>query len=324
MGVPLAALSSLTLRKVLSNPTILNGKNMTYWDHYLIPSTIDEALSILTKANGNARVIAGGTDLFLDLRQGRHPRIGTLVDITGIPELGEIQLKQTELFVGSAVTHRQILENPHLKEHARCLIEACSLIAGPQVRNVATIGGNVAHALPAADGSVALLALGAEAEIASYEGRRWVKVEDLFLGPGEPSFDPKREVLLRFRLPFQKPNERSAFHRVMRPQGVAIAILNMALWVRLYQDHQIDDIRIAVGPAGPVPFRALETEAFLRGTRAEQSRITEAIVVLQAEAKVRTSSHRATREYRKHLLGVLFTHLIQQILDQDSRGEQES
>ena len=287
---------------------------MTYWDHYLLPKTIDEALSYLNGAAGTARVISGGTDLLLDLRQGRHPPVGTLVDVTGIMELRDIQLEQSELFLGSAVTHREIIENSLLLEHARCLVEACGLIGGPQVRNVATIGGNVAHALPAADGSIALLALDAEAEIASAEGRRWVRVEDLFLGPGEAAFDSREEILVRFRLPLRCDNEKSAFHRIMRPQGVAIAILNMALWVRHDPVDTIVDIRLAVGPAGPKPFRARETEDHLRGNLMNGEIFQEAVEILQNEAKVRTSPHRATKGYRKHLLGFLLSQVYGQIV----------
>ena len=283
---------------------------MKYWDHYLLPKTIDEALSYLKSAAGSGRVISGGTDLLLDLRQGRHPPQGTLVDVTRIAELRSLRRRQSMIFLGSALTHREIIENSLLREHAGCLVEACSLIGGPQVRNVATIGGNVAHALPAADGTIALLALDAEAEIASVEGRRWQRVEDLFLGPGKAAFDSREEILVQFRFPVSDANEKSTFHRVMRPQGVAIAILNMALWVQLNEQRVIQDLRLAVGPAGPKPFRARETEDHLRGNSLNEKNFQEAVEILQGEAKVRTSSHRATKEYRELLLGVIFHQVL--------------
>jgi CO/xanthine dehydrogenase FAD-binding subunit len=91
----------------------------------------------------------------------------------------------------------------------------------------------------------------------------------------------------------------------MRPQGVAIAILNMALWVKLDERKSIEDIRLAVGPAGPKPFRARETETYLKERIIHKELIQEAVVILQKEAKVRTSAHRATKDYREHLLGIL-------------------
>ncbi|MCK5645263.1 MAG: FAD binding domain-containing protein [Anaerolineales bacterium] len=278
---------------------------MKIWNQYLLPKTIDTAMSLLLEHEGYARLIAGGTDLLLDIQQGRHDPIDTLIDITHIPELQQITIEEDQILLGSAVTHSTILENQDLQENTRCLVQACSGIGGSQVRNVATIGGNVAHALPAGDGSIALLALNAEARIISKDGERWELMENLFTGPGIPSFDPCKELLACFRFSIPKRNERTAFHRVMRPQGVAIAILNMAIWMQEADEGIVENIRIAVGPAGPVPFRARQTEDFLRGHQLKEDVIAQASEILRAEAKLRTSRHRATKEYRKHLLGYL-------------------
>jgi CO/xanthine dehydrogenase FAD-binding subunit len=283
---------------------------MEYWKNYLLPNTVNEAISGLLHAPGMARVIAGGTDLLLDIRQGRSPQVDTLVDVSRIPEMRDIHSDASGIYLGAAVTHKEIIKSSLLHEHATCLVQACSLIGGPQVRNVATIGGNVAHALPAGDGTIALLALDAEVEIASEQGRSWMRVEDLFLGPGEVVFDRSKEILVRFRIPNPGAGEKSRFLRVMRPQGVAIAILNMALWMRLSEDRVIEDLRLGVGPAGPQPFRARMTEKTLRGLSLNPGTLSTAIEKLQMEAKVRTSSHRATKEYREHLLGILLTKLL--------------
>lgn len=286
---------------------------MKCWNHYLLPNTVDEALSLLSQASGGARLIAGGTDLLLDIRQRRHPFVDTLVDVTRIPELRMIQSDSSGIYLGSAVTHREIIECSLLQENAACLVQACSLIGGPQVRNVATLGGNVAHALPAGDGTIALLALDAEAEIASSEDRRWQKVEDLFLGPGEVVFDRSKEILIRFRLPFLGEGEKTAFHRIMRPQGVAIAILNMALCVRATGEGLIEDMRLALGPAGPRPLRARKAEDVLRGSFVSQEMFSLAIDALHKEVSFRTSPHRATKEYREHILAHVLAKLFELI-----------
>lgn len=285
--------------------------HMASWEHYLRPRTVDEALAILAEADGAARIVAGGTDLLLDLQQGREPPVLALVDITDIPELQAIATVEDEIYLGAAVTHTTIVDDPILTENAACLVEACRLIGGPQVRNVATIGGNVAHALPAADGTIALLALDAQAEIASSGGRRWVKLEQLFRGPGEPTFDRVREILVGFRLKKRLPGETSAFRRIMRPQGVAIAILNMAAWLRKPPGSIVEDVRLAVGPAGPRPVRARQTEEFLRGRDIGADVLAEATEVLLEEVQLRTSPHRATSEYRKHLVGILLRRTIE-------------
>jgi carbon-monoxide dehydrogenase medium subunit len=288
---------------------------MKLWNQYHLPVTIEEAISLLQEHEGNARLIAGGSDLLLDIQQGRHPPVESLVDITAIPELQQIDIEDDEIHLGSGVTHKMILESELLRENAACLQQACAGIGGSQVRNVATIGGNVAHALPAGDGSIALLALDAKAKIISEEGERWEKMEDLFNGPGIPSFDPRHELLGSFRFPLRNEIERSAFHRVMRPQGVAIAILNMAIWIQMEEGGICDDVRIAVGPAGPVPFRARQTEEYLRGREIDEVVITTATEILQKESKLRTSKHRATKEYRRHLLGYLLRTVMNKLSD---------
>jgi CO/xanthine dehydrogenase FAD-binding subunit len=278
---------------------------MAYWNHYFLPATVEEALGYLKCAVGNARIVAGGTDLLLDIQQGRRPQVEALVDISEISDLRQIEKTSDHLRVGAAVTHAQIVDHPLLQKHAQCLVEACALIGGAQVRNVATIGGNVAHALPAGDGSIALLALDARAEVANSEGRRWMPMEELFLGPGVPSFDPTQEILLRFEFDLLREGERTSFRRVMRPQGVAIAILNMAIWSAQKPSGEIQDLRMAVGPAGKIPLRARRTEEFLIGRVLSEDVVSEAVEVLRGETHLRTSPHRATEAYRKHLLQVL-------------------
>jgi CO/xanthine dehydrogenase FAD-binding subunit len=277
---------------------------MPLWKEYLQPSTVDEVLQALRDSPRSTAVIAGGTDLLLDLEQGRHPPVETLIDVTQIDEMTEVRLEDTHIFIGAAVLLRTIVQNPLLQFHATCLVEGCGLIGGPQIRNVATLGGNVAHALPAADGTIALMAMDAQAQLASSEGREWKPLSDLFAGPGRTSFDRRKTILVGFRLPLKKPGEVSAFQRVMRPQGVAIAILNMAAWLSGTED-QIHDARLAVGPGGPRPFRAFQTEQFLKTREMDDKTLDQATEVLLEEIQLRTSAHRATEAYRRHLVGVL-------------------
>lgn len=292
---------------------------MNYWDQYLLPKSINEALAMLHEGDGNAKVIAGGTDLLLDILQKRHPAVEVLIDITQIPEMRVIEHENDRIYVGGGATHNEIMANPLLQQNAQCLVQASSLIGGNQVRNVATIGGNVAHALPAGDGSIALLALDAEAEIASRASRRWIALEDLFLGPRKPAFDSHKEILVRFRFPLLEAGESTIFQRVMRPQGMAIAILNMATWMRKSVEGIIEDIRIAIGPAGPKPLRARKTEESFRGKEVNEETLSEAVIALLEEVRLRTSPHRATRAYREHLLSVLLGRQFEHVGPQRGR-----
>jgi len=277
---------------------------MSTWKEYFVAQTVEGALSALSQSEGEARPIAGGTDLLLDLQQRRCPPVHTLVDITQIPEMSLIEERQAEIFIGAGVPLNQLIASSLVKEHAQALIDAAKLIGGPQVRNTATLGGNVAHALPAADGTIAMLAFDAIAEIAGLQNRNRTPLGDLFIGPGKSALNFRKEILVGFYLPKRLPGSASAFQRVMRPQGVAIAILNLAVWLERMGEI-IRDIHISVGPAGPTPFRARLAEAELRGKTLRPHTITGALEALLTEAHFRTSPHRATEAYRRQMAEVL-------------------
>ncbi len=283
---------------------------MPIWKNYHLATDISDALAALENTPGTARCVAGGTDLLLDLQQGRQAPVETLVDVTNIPELTALELRENKLFIGAAVPLNQIVQSPLVKIHAQALSEACGLIGGPQVRNTASLGGNVAHALPAADGAIALVALQAEAEVASKEGHRIIPILDLYAGPGRSTLDLRKDLLVGFHLDLKNAAQASVHRRVMRPQGVAIAILNIAVWLSRYDDH-IAETHIAIGPAGPIPLRARNTEAFLNGKFISKEVILQAKAVLLNEARFRTSQHRATAEYRQRLSSVLFEETLQ-------------
>ncbi len=292
---------------------------MQHWHRYHIAFSVPDALEALATAPGPARVIGGGTDLLLDIAQGRHAPVHTLVDITRIPELTVIEQRADSLYIGAAVPLSRIVTAPLVVHHAWALAQACALIGGPQVRHVATLGGNVVHALPAADGAIALIALDAEAEIADRQGRRRQRVVDLYRGPGRSALDPQGELLVGFHLPLRRDGQASAFRRVMRPQGVAIAILNMAVWLER-RDDVITAVRMAVGPAGPIPRRLTLTEQSLRGGAPTEAVLAEALTALLAEAHFRTSPHRSSAAYRRHLAAVLLRETVMAAWDEAGRA----
>ena len=275
---------------------------MSFWQNYHLAQSVDDALQTLVSAPGEAMLIGGGTDLLLDLQQGRHQPVHTLVDVTEIPELTALEIRNGELFIGAGIPHRKIVDSPLVNEHAQGLTEASGLIGGPQVRNTATLGGNVAHALPAADGTIALMALDAQAEVAGLSGRRRVPLSEIFVSPGKNSLDD--ELLVGFYLHLKKANKASAFKRVMRPQGVAIAILNLGVWLQRDED-KIANVRIAVGPSGPVPRRMTQAEKVLQNSPLTEEYIALAFDAILDQANFRTSRHRSTSEYRQHVVGVL-------------------
>jgi CO/xanthine dehydrogenase FAD-binding subunit len=277
---------------------------MNLWQDYLRPKSVEEALAGLTSAPGPACPIAGGTDLLLDIQQGRRPPLHTLVDLNTIPEMTIVEIRSDRLFIGAAVPLSHIVASELIQEHAQALIEAAQLVGGPQIRNAATLGGNVVHALPAADGTIALIVLGAQAELADLQGRRLVPVINLFLGPGKSRVDSERELLVGFYLPLRKAHQASAFRRIMRAQGIALPILNVSVWLER-KSKFIQDVRIAVGPGGPVPWRADLAEGSLRGHAFNSLAMERARQAVLKQVGFRTSAYRASAEYRAHLVGML-------------------
>ena len=283
---------------------------MNLWQNYIRPKNLNEAMDAFATAPRPLLPVAGGTDLLLDLQQGRHSPVQTLVDVTSIAEMTLLEQRGDELFIGASVPVNRIATSPEVAHHAQALTEACDLIAGPQVRNVATLGGNVAHALPAADGTIALLSLNAQVEVASTTGTRRIPFKELFLGPGKSSLKHGEELIVGFHLPLSTSHQASCFKRIMRPQGVALPILNCAVWLERENDA-INDIRIAVGPGGGTPFRATQAENTLRGHPLNETTFESALEALLAQAQFRTSARRASADYRRHIVNGLFKDVIE-------------
>ncbi len=301
---------------------------MALWTNYHQPATIEEGLAYLAQHEGEARVVSGGTDLLLEMQQGHKPPVAALVDVTGIAEMMAVRVENGRIHLGAAVTHTQIVKSEVLVQQATCLVESCGVIGGPQVRNVATLGGNVAHALPAADGTTALVVLDAEAEVATVDGRSWHPILSLFKGPGKSAVDHSRELITRFRFLGTGPGEGTAFKRIMRPQGVALPILACAVWVKIGENGRlagdgdqalIEDLRICIGPVRPTPCRAPEAEAALRG-RSLADGLDDCVAAARAEFSPRTSKHRATADYRLEMIEVLLRRSLPLALDRAVTG----
>jgi carbon-monoxide dehydrogenase medium subunit len=200
---------------------------MNLWQEYLRPTNLSQAIKAFSEAPGPILPIAGGTDLLLDLEQGRHAPVHTLLDVTSIQEMNALEVRGDELFVGAAVPVNRIVLDPLAGVHAQALVEAAGLIGGPQVRNTATLGGNVAHALPAADGTIALTALDTQAEIAGLTGSRRVPFTSLFLGPGKSALKKGEELVVGFYLPKIKIMETSLFLSILTSTNYLVVNKNI-------------------------------------------------------------------------------------------------
>src|SRR5262245_9401918 len=170
---------------------------MQVFENYHMAQSAQDALEWLARYDGRARVIAGGTDLLVDTQaeyhHGERPHFDALVDVTSIAGANEIRERDGMIEIGCGVTHSQLVDSVLIQARATALAEACFVVGGPQVRNVATLCGNVAHALPAADGTVALMALDGEAQVSRYDNgsfsQVWLPLLSIFRGPGESAVD---------------------------------------------------------------------------------------------------------------------------------------
>ncbi len=298
---------------------------MSLWKEYYTPTSIAEALRIRAQHGHDAQFVAGGTDLILDLQQGNHPPLVALVDVTTIQHLNEIHKAGDWIVLGAAVTHSDVEADPLVRRHGAALAESCSVVGGPQVRNVGTLGGNVAHALPAADGTIGLLALDAEVQVCTLQddevAAAWQPLLSIFAGPGQSKLGPN-QMLAAFRFATLQPRQASAFDRIMRPQGVALPILGVAASLTLDESRQrVARASIAVGPAGPIPFRASEAEQTLVAARTfDAAAVDAAVQAALAQAELRTSKHRASKEYRREVLAVLLGRVLRRAF---ARGQAE-
>ncbi|MFN2167773.1 MAG: FAD binding domain-containing protein [Anaerolineae bacterium] len=207
------------------------------WQTYEIPNSIEEALSILSAGKGQAQIIAGGTDLIVELQEGRHS-VECLVDITRIPGLDRIEQDDDWLLIGPNVTFRQIKDSPLLRDQVRVLPEAAATVGALQIQTTATLAGNVVSSLPAADGCVALISLDAQVQVTGTDGQNWLPVTDVFLAPGKSAVDPTRQMVTAIRIPVPGPRHGSAWERIGRRRALVLPILNCGVSLSLDQDGQ--------------------------------------------------------------------------------------
>jgi carbon-monoxide dehydrogenase medium subunit len=271
---------------------------------YLFPATIEEAAQALADWNGEARVIAGGTDLMLDLEKGKiQPRC--FISADRIQGLNQIMLEDEFIVIGSAVTFANLKDHPYINQHVHVLADAARSVGSLSIQNVATLAGNIVNAMPAADGVMAAVALEAEVEVVDVERAEWRPVESLFLGPGSSSIDPTRQLVTRIRIPRCETHRGTAWYRLGRRPSLTLPILDCAVNVYLDSNGQVQKARIALGPVAPRPFRAEAAERFLEGQSPTAENIKQAAEIAQGETNPRGNILRASRNYRLATIPVI-------------------
>jgi len=271
---------------------------------YKAPRTLEEALSILDKSESHATVLAGGTDL-VPLMKRSQIRPSLIMDVKKIPALNRLEWSSSDgLHIGAAVSLSKLTSFRPLAERYGTLAQACSIIGSTQVRNWATIGGNICNAAPSADTAPALLCLGARAVLSHLHGTRAIPLEDFFLGPGQTSMK-QNELLVEIEIPTPSTPSAGCYLKHKTREGMDIAVAGVASFLFLDpQGNMLQDVRIALGAVAPTPIRAEQAEAVLIGRTPSKASIEEA-ARLAVEVASPISDIRASAEYRKEMVKVL-------------------
>lgn len=267
---------------------------------YVVPQSVGEAVEALSESP-KARVIAGGTDLMVGMREGHvHPT--RLVDITRIQELIGISTQNGSLRIGAATKIDEILHHPTVRSEYPALVDAGQLLGGWQIQNMATLAGNLCNASPAAEMSGPLLVLDAEVEVMGPSGERRIPLGEFWTGPGKTVLEPA-EILTTIVIPGKVSGRLSAYQRVDIRHSVDIALVSSAVGVEL-SEGKVQLARIALGAVAPTVIRVTEAEAYLQG-RTLSEEVLDKVEDLAEAAAVPISDVRASAEYRSAMAGVL-------------------
>lgn len=271
---------------------------------YAAPTTLDEAVGLLAERNGQARPLAGGTDLLVQMRAGRLTP-DEVVDLKNIPELDELRYDRSGgLTIGAAVPCYRIYGEDGIRRAYPGLIDAASIIGGIGIQGRATLGGNLCNSSPSGDSIPALIAYGAIARIRGPKGAREVAVEQFCTGPARNVLEPG-EILVALHLPAPRANSGAQYQRFIPRYEMDIAVVGVGAAVELSDDGRtIRSARIALAAVAPTPLFVAEAGQALEGKPASDEALAEAAAAAKEAAKPITDM-RGTAAQRKHLVEVL-------------------
>jgi carbon-monoxide dehydrogenase medium subunit len=283
------------------------------------PQTVEEVCRLLAEREG--RLIAGGTDVIPQMRDGRF-QAEQLIDLSRLDSLHYIRQVGNKIALGGLTTYRELLDSELLRREAVALVDAAALVGGVQTRARGTLAGNLANASPAGDTQPPLLIFDAELALVSVEGQRHVALADFLTGPGKTSM--KAQEMIR-EITFVQPaaGARTMFTRLGNRRGMAISVVSVAALLRLGQDNIVEDARIALGAVAPTAMRCAKSEALLRGRKLD-GKLLAAAAAQAAQECSPIDDVRATAAYRRHAVQVLVRRSLQALAAQMFVGGLES
>lgn len=289
------------------------------WKEYLAPASLDETLRLLAEKGETARLIAGATDLMLELERGQRPGLETVIDVTRLPDLDHITLDEDEtIHLGPLVTHNDAAASKLLHERAFPLVSAAWQVGAPQIRNRATVAGNLVTASPANDTITPLMALGARVTLASSKGTRRLPLQDFYTGVRRTVLRPD-EMLVDIAFPALKSNQRGTFLKLGLRRAQAISLVNAAV-VLTGDLPRVRSAVITLGAVAPTIVHASEAEAFLAG-RDLSAQVIARAAELAAGAARPIDDLRGSAAYRREMTRVLVKRALLALLEGRERAE---
>jgi carbon-monoxide dehydrogenase medium subunit len=271
---------------------------------YHAPTSLAEALGYLSQYNANAKVFAGGTDLFVSMKR-REMMPEHLINLKGIEELKHISYDaENGLRIGGLVTLGELERSEIIKDKFCTLNDVFEVMASPQIRNLGTMGGNLCSALPSADTAPPLIAMGASVKLTGSKGERTVLVEEFFKGPGESVLEHD-EILTEILIPSPPENSGGSYLKLMRRNALDLAIVNVAAFLIMDGNKRLcNNACIALGTAATTPIRASKAEKVIMKKEINEDLAAGAGKAAAQEARPR-SSIRASESYRREMIGAL-------------------
>jgi carbon-monoxide dehydrogenase medium subunit len=271
---------------------------MRRFDYEKVDS-LREACDAVSASKGGSVFMAGGTDLLVQIKAGKiQPQ--RVIDVKGIPDMDGLSVPEDALLIGSLATIRTLETSPITRGNAPLLAQAAARLGSVQVRNRATIGGNLCNASPSAEMAPALLALGAQAEIYGKTGTRTVDMDAFFRGPGSTILD-RGEILTSLKIPPACKRQGSVYYKLSARNAMDLAFVSVAVLLGLDGDDKITRARIALGAVAPTPIRVSSVEQRLEGNVLSADLVRES-AELAAQACQPISDLRASAEYRREMV----------------------
>ena len=277
---------------------------------YHQPTTIAEAVELMVTLGPNAKLMAGGTDLLPSLKSGKRS-CDHVVALGGIAELAMISFVNAKgLKIGAHVPLSDVADFPATRANYGILADSIDVLATPQVRNKATVAGNICNASPCADTATPLMVFGATANIVGPDGGRDESLEAFITGPNRTSLK-KGELLKSISLPPPSANLRTSFLKFSPRSKVDIAAVNLSLGVE-FEGEVLKTVNLFLGTVAPTPMRAVETEKVLLESKLTSEVIAEAVAAARGECRPITD-FRATAGYKRHMVGVLVERALKHV-----------